>query len=330
MLMSVFCLSQLCLNAQDARYSQYFAAPLKLNPAIMGANTDVKAIVNYRNQWGSISSGYSTYRFTFLYPLHMVENKSKLDIGLSAISDQAGVFTNTDVSLALSYNLLLSNSGHNLCAALLVGFVQKTIDLNDPGLTFDEQYVQGSFSASNSTGETILIEKVSYPDVGAGILWYYNPSSEESKINAFAGVSMYHLNTPNESFTGESGKLPMRLTSIAGIKIIGNGKIDFTPNIRIVTQSGAQEIATGLYMDYNLNENSKMAIGTWYKRKDAIALILGFDIKSFSLGYSYDLGSSELNNVISGGNAHEITLAFKVNRAEKKNININPSLFSNF
>lgn len=315
-------------HAQDVRYSQFFAAPLKLNPAMMGANTDLKAILNYRTQWGVIGDGFNTARLTILYPLHMKEDKGKLDIGLSFISDKAGAYSSTDVSLALSYNILLSSTGHNLSAAMSTGFVQKKLGIID--LEFDEQYQLGMFDPNNPNGESILNENVSYPDFGGGILWYYNPSGDDSKLNAYAGASIFHVNTPNESLTDATGELPIRYSYQAGFKIIGSSKIDFSPNVRFVTQEGAQEMATGIYMDYNLNENTKLVLGTWFKRNDAIAIILGIDLKKFSIGYSYDLGNSELNKVLTGVNTHEVTLMFRLDMAEKKGVNINPSPFSNY
>ncbi|MFH1321852.1 MAG: PorP/SprF family type IX secretion system membrane protein [Bacteroidota bacterium] len=316
--------------AQDTRYTQSYAAPLRLNPAIMGANTDIKGILNYRNQWGNISNGYTTYRFTFLYPLLMEDDQGKIDIGLSAFNDKAGAFNTLDIALALSYNLQVSESGHNLCGALTGGFVQKSLDLD--AQTFDEQYVLGEFDENNPMNETINNEPVMYPDFGAGLVWYYNPSGEDSKVNAYFGASVFHHNKPDESFTNEQGNLPTRTNFHGGVKIIGIGKFDFTPNLRLSTQSGAEETAIGIYNDYNINEDMKITLGVWYryKRQDAIAVLLGFEHTYFGLGYSYDLASFGMSKVISGAMTHEITLAFKINRAEKKGVDMNPSPFSLF
>src|SRR3990172_7686562 len=83
-------------NAQDTRFTQTYNAPLRLNPALMGPNTDIKGILSYRTQWANIADGYTTYGFTFLYPLIIEEDAGKLDIGLSAIQEQAGAFTTLD------------------------------------------------------------------------------------------------------------------------------------------------------------------------------------------------------------------------------------------
>ena len=315
--------------AQDQRYTQSYANPLQLNPALMGANGDIKAILSYRNQWNAIDKGYTTYSFTFLYPLLLQEGKEKLDLGFNAINDQSGAYNNTNLSLAVGYNLKLSNF-HNLSFSLLGGYVQKS--LNTTKLTFDEQYVQGAYNAANLNSEGIANQKGSYADVGFGAIWYYNPTKEDvsSRLNAFAGVSAYHLNRPNESFIGNSAAVPLRINYQVGIKMIGEGKIDFTPNIRVSSQRGSQELAIGLYTDYHLTEKVKLILGTWVRKKDAVAFSLGMEHKNFLLGYSCDVITSDIRRYISGTNANEITIAYRFNLAERKNININPSPFSPF
>lgn len=317
------------VSAQDARYTQYFAAPLRLNPAIMGANHYMSFGLNYRSQWSSIDKGYTTSGFNFMMPVVMQENNNKLDIGLSVINDQAGAFNSLDAMLAVGYNMRLAESGHQLSMSLYGGYIQKQLDAS--GLTFDEQYVDGTFSSTNANGELMLSEKASFADAGFGLLYYYNAASEGSgQVNAFAGFSGYHVNTPNESMLGSTGELPARFVSLAGVKILTKGKVDFTPTIRVTSQRGSHEIASGLYADYRMGETNKLTIGAWYRQNEAPAFILGFHVSKFSLGYSYDMPASQLNKVISGTNTHEITLGFRLNRAEKKGMKYNPSPFVEF
>ncbi|WP_287060456.1 type IX secretion system membrane protein PorP/SprF, partial [Algoriphagus sp.] len=42
--------------AQDPQYSQYYAAPLYLNPAMAGGELTGRVGFNYRNQWPSIDA----------------------------------------------------------------------------------------------------------------------------------------------------------------------------------------------------------------------------------------------------------------------------------
>ena len=45
-------------QAQDPEFSQYYAAPLYLNPAFAGTSVDHRFIANYRNQWPNISHAF--------------------------------------------------------------------------------------------------------------------------------------------------------------------------------------------------------------------------------------------------------------------------------
>lgn len=315
--------------AQDVRFTQQFANPLRLNPALMGSNNDLRAILNYRSQWGSINKGFSTSSVSVLYPVFLKpelwkqnNGKSKLDIGLNVISDQAGAFNTMDALLSLGYGLRVAPA-HFLSMALSGGFVQKSLDASNQ--TFDEQYVLGTYSAQNPSGEAVLNQQASYLDIGFGTMWNYFPENE--KINAYAGISGFHLNQPNQTFSGGNSTLSSRFSYQAGIKILGNDKANFIPNIIVNTQNGASQLMIGMLTDYKLGESGKIVLGMWYREKDAIAFQIGYEHKSFIFGYSYDFGHSEITKAIGRLSTHEIALAYKLNRSEKKGLKTNPSIF---
>ncbi|NDE62667.1 MAG: type IX secretion system membrane protein PorP/SprF, partial [Cyclobacteriaceae bacterium] len=47
----VFSLMSLASLAQDIQYSQYYANPIYLNPAMTGSTGMTRLGVNFRNQW---------------------------------------------------------------------------------------------------------------------------------------------------------------------------------------------------------------------------------------------------------------------------------------
>lgn len=326
------------LKAQDPRFSQVFANPIRLNPAIMGANTDIKVGAIYRNQWATAGKGYSTIAFSGMMPIFVNDGKSKLDVGMSILSDKAGAFSKTDAAFALGYSIQLAPY-NNLSMALTGGFVQNNLNTN--GLTYDSQYALGSYSAGNASNENTIVQKNTYADVGFGLMWFMNPSRENSKLNAYAGISGFHLNQPNQTFLGSTGgKLPAKYSAQAGIKIMGDHGLDISPNARIFVQNGNVESAIGTYIDYCVSDNFKFVAGAWYRRKDAIAILIGFEHKSFCLAYSYDMTSSPLSTYISGINANEISLSYKLSRITKTKIesfgggsgtpSVKNNLFNNF
>ena len=54
------------VTAQDPNFSQFFASPLTLNPALTGKfDGDFRFAANYRNQWPSINNAYTTGTASF-------------------------------------------------------------------------------------------------------------------------------------------------------------------------------------------------------------------------------------------------------------------------
>jgi type IX secretion system PorP/SprF family membrane protein len=305
------------LHAQDARIAQSYSNPLQVNPAIMGANRDIKFGLNYRSQWASIGGGYKTFSFTGMYPIIFEKGNNKFDIGINAMDDEASAYSTLNLGLALGYSKELSPN-NNICLSFMGAYVQKSVDLKSQ--TFDEQFVNGSFNASNPNNEQLLNNKVANSDLGFGLMWFYNPTHATSRLNAYAGLAGFHLNQPNQSLVGGTAKLPMRFSYQAGVKIFGDHKLDVSPNLRVNTQNGNVETAAGLYIDYNVNAEFKLVAGGWYRAHDAIAVFVGFNHRNFSFGYSYDLINSTLNDSGTGVKANELTLCIKINRSKNDKI----------
>jgi type IX secretion system PorP/SprF family membrane protein len=318
------------ISAQDVRFTQMLANPLTLNPAMMGLNPDLKFTLQYRNQWGSIDKGYSTASFTAQAPVYINQGRDKLDIGFNALNDQAGAFNTLNLSLAVGYNVQVSELSH-INFSIMGGFIQKS--LNTTNLSFDEQYIVGAYSASNPNNELVLNKMVNYADISFGTMWYCSPVKVDvgklHTFKAYLGASAFHLNTPpNESFSGGTGNLPMRFSCQGGIKIVGENKLDITPNVIVNSQQGNNNVAAGLLADYRFDSIAKLTLGVWFRTKDAIAFSIGFSHKIFALTYSYDVvGTSPISYSASRLNAHELTLSLKFNHAEKKGIKVIPAFF---
>ena len=53
------------VKAQDPTFSQFFANPLYLNPAMAGTNICPRISLNHRNQWPGIGKTYVTYSASY-------------------------------------------------------------------------------------------------------------------------------------------------------------------------------------------------------------------------------------------------------------------------
>jgi len=310
-------------HAQDVRFSQPVNNPLALNPAMMVLTNDFRVIVNYRNQWGNVDKGYQTYAGSVMYPVFLKGKKdstniSRLDFGLHVNYDKAGAFSRVNAGLNIGYGLRI-NPSNLVTATLNVGLVNHQISWNDQ--SFDEQYVWGTYNSNNPTGETPAGNQLN-ADVGFGVLWHF--VEQKGKVQAFAGVSGYHLNQPNLTFLGGSSKLPSRYNFQAGVKVIGK-KVDFTPVFLYNIQGQFKNLTAGFLLAYKFEKAGKLVLGSWFKEKDAISVQLGFEHKYFNLHYSYDFGNSALTRSTRGLMTHEATLVLKWDAS--KNANRQASFF---
>ena len=121
--------------AQDPQYSQYYAAPLNLNPGLTGINQKGRVGLNYRNQWPSIDASFESYSFYVDY--NWVDYYSSL--GLIVNTDREGIagLRSTMIGLQYAYQLQL-NYNWTFRPAVQLAYYQR--DINFDRLTFGDQF----------------------------------------------------------------------------------------------------------------------------------------------------------------------------------------------
>src|ERR1700740_3004548 len=92
--------------AQDPQFTQFYAAPLYLNPAFTGANVCSRVSTSYRNQWPSIPGAFVTYCASID---QSVPNFNS-GVGLLFTNDKAGSgsLRSSSLSLLYAYEMQLS------------------------------------------------------------------------------------------------------------------------------------------------------------------------------------------------------------------------------
>lgn len=296
--------------AQDPHFSQYYSAPLYLNPAFSGTGTDHRFIANYRNQWPDLANGFVTYAFSYDYNLQDM----KSGVGLLASVDKAGSanLRSTNIGFVYSYKVQLSGKWV-LTPGLYFGYGQRNIDFNK--LVFGDQLefrndgqVPTTDPSSGNLGST------GYFDFGSGLLIYNK--------TFWAGFSAFHINEPNRSLLGEESKIPIKTSIHAGFKVplySGVFKRDrismLAPSFVYQNQGNFDQLDVGLHFLYE-----PIMIGLWYRgipiqqnakdnvSQDAAVLILGLQFDQLEIAYSYDFTISELG-AVSGG-AHEVSVKY--------------------
>lgn len=303
------------LRAQDMHFTQFYAAPLYLNPAFTGANVCARISLVYRNQWPGINTAYKSFIFA---GDHSVQ-KYNLGVGLLFGNDVAGSgdLRTTIINPLISYGLKINKK-----IAMRVGFQPgigiRSINFND--LLFGDQIARGGNVASLESPT----QKKTYVDVGTGAIIF-------SKT-FWLGTSFYHLTQPNNSLMGNESQLPLKYSVHGGAKFALNAGENDAFNQRFISpafnyrgQRKFDQFDIGLYYtQYIFN------LGLWYRgipvlksykkgypNNDAFAFIVGVQNDRFNIGYSYDFTISYLTQALSKG-AHELTVSYQLCKLKKK------------
>ncbi|MEY3199419.1 MAG: hypothetical protein RJA13_1377 [Bacteroidota bacterium] len=286
------------VSAQDPTFTQFYANPLYLNPALAGSNNCGRIASNYRNEWPQLTGNYITYSASYDQYFKNISG----GFGILATHDQQGQGTikTTMLGLIYSYHATLTRKW-KLLFGVRAAWYQKSLDWDK--LTFGDM-IDPRRGFIYATGDVPRGGTRGFFDASAGTVIYNK--------NFFAGVAMHHLNTPNESMIIGDSKLPMRFTAHMGAEIQLGAKSKYSnttsimPNVIYQYQNGFQELSVGTYIKYGA-----FNAGAWYRNRDAFILTIGINTGKFRLGYSYDVTVSKLNNGVSGG-SHEISLGFNL------------------
>ncbi|MDN5200352.1 PorP/SprF family type IX secretion system membrane protein [Fulvivirgaceae bacterium BMA10] len=307
------------LFANDPYFSQFYNAPLILNPALTGiAFGNIRIMTNYRNHLASIDP-FQTYSVGIDMSLfEKNEGGSFAGIGLVATNDLAGsVQKNLRAMFSLAYHKSIGSNKNNYLAIGFQGGIDQT-DLNFTNLTTQSQWVPGSgVDRSLSNGELISGDNQLLMDFQAGLLWY---SFLNNGSTIFAGVSAFHLTEPNKSFTGIESKLSRRYVVHAGSRLSMSPNFNLVPNVVFMRQGSVNIIHSGVAFEYDKSVNNDyqvFSIGAWLRNTDAVIMSAGLEYKRFSFGLSYDLIISNLSEVTQKG-GFEISLAFNFKKSISK------------
>jgi len=275
--------------------------------------------MTYRNQWPSMGANYVTSMVTYEQSFINKNN----GVGILLINDRSsnGVYSLNGVNLYFSNQQNL-NSRLNLKVGLETGYKQNFID-NDK-LYFEDSFNGESFS--NISSEPFLNGlKSYYLDVGMGILLFNE--------NSYIGLSVNHLNEPNQSLLFGKSRLPMKF-GLHGLLITEVNKSSY-PKDKVFYIPSFSFTRQGEFTELTVNNNFKnrnLLVGVGfrlvdgYSYRDAFIVNFGVDTDTITFLYGYDFTISPIGP--SNGGAHEITTIIKVNRPQpKKRVVIPPCTF---
>lgn len=284
--------------AQDPNFSQFFASPLTLNPALTGKfDGQYRVAGNYRNQWPSINNAYTTATASFDAGIlkNRIAEVDQFGVGVMGFTDRSGngALQYNYLALSTAYHKGLDEDGYNqIGAGFQATFVSKM--LNVSALKFGDQLRSDGFTGLTQESFSKDQLSLSYFDVNAGVL--YNGRSNDNN-NYYAGVSVYHINRHKETFQAGEYYLAPRVTFQAGGRFpAGSNAVHLSANHS--RQAGAVNTVIGGAYALNLSETegngTNLYVGTWYRFGDALIPYVGLEFGELQIGASYDVNVSSL------------------------------------
>lgn len=300
--------------AQDPNFSQFFSSPLTLNPALTGKfDGQYRVAGNYRNQWPTINNAYTTATVSADAGIlkARIPEVDQFGVGIMAFTDKSGngALQYNYLALSTAYHKGLDEDGYNqIGAGFQATYVSKM--LNVTGLKFGDQLRADGFTGLTQESFTKDQLSLSYFDVNAGVL--YNGTSNGSN-NYYAGISLYHINRPKETFNAGEYYLQPRVTFQAGGKIpMGFNALHLSANYS--RQAGAANAVFGGAYALNLNNTelnaTNLYLGTWYRWGDALIPYVGLEFGELQFGATYDVNISSLKPASNMRGGMELSLIY--------------------
>ncbi len=291
-------------SGQDAVFSQFYAAPVYLNPGFAGSTNCSRAVLNYR----MVRSIENLHTANFSYD-RFIERLNG-GIGIIATSDQTDMyFKRNSIHAMYAYHLRLT-ADFSINFGMQAGYIRNDLQWDkfvfpDPGETEPESTWKHS------------------ADFAAGLLFFSDL--------IYGGISVHHLHKPEMSLfnnTDGNKSLARKYTAHIGFYIepsgIGSGRHsrpDFyvSPNVIFQHQGVYQHLSAGMYLGIK-----PVMAGIWYRYwfdhkgiepNNFLVFLIGVNMDDYRIGISYDYSLTGLSGSIFS--AFEVSLALRFNCPER-------------
>ncbi|HEY0976582.1 MAG TPA: PorP/SprF family type IX secretion system membrane protein [Flavobacteriales bacterium] len=313
-------------SAQDVHFTQYGMQPLLQSPAMAGIGHDLRAVLQHRNQWASVTTPFTTTAFSYDMQLKQKKGSSGfMAVGLNFFSDKAGdsKLKSTQGGLSLAYHVK-TGTNSTIGAGLFGGFGQRSIDPS--ALQWGEQYDGQGYNGNLPTGESVTATSFTFVDLGLGGVWHYNSSSGAKDVvanqstQATLGFGYFHVTRPTYTFLSAEEQLYAKLVLHGNARFaIGEGNAAVIPSFQYTKQGPTSEFVMGAMFRYvltptskvtGLNKGSALSLGPVIRMKDAVAVAALLEMGRMAVGFSYDLNTSNLRKASNGAGGFELALRF--------------------
>jgi type IX secretion system PorP/SprF family membrane protein len=305
-------------NAQGLHFSQFYNAPLLLNPAntALLPDDDIRGGINYRTQFSKVPVPYLTNSAFVDMGLNRTRNENAwLGVGLGIWDDKAGDgnlrLTKTQATVA--YHIITDE--HTMWSVGMgAANVSRSINFNN--LTYLSQWDEFSFNNNLPSQENVRAGKTSYLDANLGMSYTYNTVD---KFDVTVAGSILHVNQPKETFLNNGkNRIGMRPVISVDANIMSGDNLKISPAVYYTTQKGASELLFGAMTTTNLSRKAYMntdknlfLLGAYHRLGDAVIFSSGYQFNNYKLMASYDYTISKLATANSGYGAFEVSFIYQ-------------------
>ncbi len=332
-----FCLVLFCLFSvhltfgQDVQFSQFYANPMYLNPALTGSHSGTYRIMaNYRDQWrGTIEQPFTTFSASGDLKFELnngsaLKGNDRVAAGVEFYSDRVGLveYNTNHISLFGAYHKRLGQHQY-LSGGLELGIGQRGI--NYAKLDFGDEF-DGAVSYNNPTQETLPSNSTAYSDMALGLHFSSTPGPDRS---VYFGISMHHFNAPSVGFFGNDQRfidlfepyiLETKTSLHGGASIPLDNPIVIQPRGIYIKQGSTSTFILGSNLKYKIIDSNGVALhlGAWLRATDNlttfqptdIILSAGYELNGLLVGFSYDVHLRPLAGSTLGQGIFELSIAY--------------------
>lgn len=316
--------------AQDIHFSNIYASPLFLNPAMTGIiNARGRGIAIARSQWQLNDKGYQSILSSADTRLYKgLSGNDDFGIGLQLTADKAGdlQLSTTEAALSVAYLKALNRRGDHLVSfGLKYALVQQRLDLSELQVFQPDPFFEDpDFSPA-----------LRYFDLSLGLGWFY---PIDRRNNIYMGAALFHLNSQTLSFEKNRTKIIPGAYQYRKYVIHGGGTfrlkggLDLLPALVISKQGPHYEMNLGAYLKLSkggsINLSNDLAIygGLWGKvaspglsfQRDAVIAAFRIDYLNFRTSLAFDLTVSDYAVAAKGFGGPELSLIYLLEAPSRK------------
>jgi type IX secretion system PorP/SprF family membrane protein len=319
----IFLLGALSLNAQDIHFSQFYLAPLTINPALTGSFNGLYRVgVIYREQYfaGGDVKPYRTPSASVDFSLLKEKIKhGALGVGVVFINDQSNrkTIVQNQFLASVAYHLMFGKDRTKFQLGLGFQGGVKMLRVNYDNMRFEQGFNPDlSYNSANS-GESFENQSRTQGIFNAGL---FTQLELIKGYRFYTGYSFNNIARQKDKFLSSSSDDITR----RGFRHLIHGGFEFDikdaavliPGYFFQTQQKAVEtnvgLTAGIHVIKKPENRATLFLGLWHRVGESIIPKIGFEYKGFRAGVAYDAMVGKISKDqknIAGRGLHSIEIS---------------------